>query len=159
MILCEKCFCDTEVISIIRGKGEKGSCPLCGSNNVYIYDTEKYEDLSIRFDDLLNLYTPVSMLPDLYPKEQTFDLTSELLNNWNIFKSKSKSDVHQIITVLCKEKYETWDWNYGHSPASNYTYAKRFDGGTLEGKETASFKNSLWRPILLSKETAPPLRL
>ncbi len=36
------------------------------------------------------------------------------------------------IEKLCKEKYETWDWNYGHSPASNYTYAKRFDGGTLE---------------------------
>ena len=45
MIICERCFCDTEVISVIRNKAEIGDCPLCKSKNVHIYDTDKYEDL------------------------------------------------------------------------------------------------------------------
>ena len=36
MVVCERCFCDTEVISVIRNKGEIGNCPLCKSKNVHI---------------------------------------------------------------------------------------------------------------------------
>ena len=43
MIICERCFCDTEVISVIRNKAEIGDCPLCKSKNVHIYDTDKYD--------------------------------------------------------------------------------------------------------------------
>ena len=63
MIICERCFCDTEVISVIQNKAEIGDCPLCKSKNVYIYDTDKYEDLSMMYDELLSIYTPVSLLP------------------------------------------------------------------------------------------------
>ena len=51
MIICENCFCDTEVISVIRNKGEIGECSLCKCKNVHIYDTDKYEDLSMMFDE------------------------------------------------------------------------------------------------------------
>lgn len=36
MIICERCFCDTEVISVIQNKAEIGDCPLCKSK-MYIY--------------------------------------------------------------------------------------------------------------------------
>lgn len=106
MIFCERCFCDTEVIYTIQNKDEIGECPLCKSKNVHIYDTDKYEDLSIRFDELLSIYTPASLLPRSYPKSDTRLLKSELINNWNIFNKISESDVYRIITEVCKEKYE-----------------------------------------------------
>ena len=106
MIICERCFCDTEVISVIQNKAEIGDCPLCKSKNVHIYDTDKYEDLSMMFDELLSIYTPISSLPDSYPKADTCMLKSELIHNWNIFNKKSEADVYNIITAICKEKYE-----------------------------------------------------
>ncbi|MCW5864113.1 MAG: lipoate--protein ligase [Anaerolineae bacterium] len=36
------------------------------------------------------------------------------------------------ITQLRDEKYATWEWNYGHSPAYNYHKAARTPGGMLE---------------------------
>ena len=106
MVICERCFCDTEVISVIRSKAEIGDCPLCKCKSVYIYDTDKYEDLSVMFDELISIYTPVSLLPDSYPKSDTRLLKTELINNWNIFTTKNESDVYNMITAICKEKYE-----------------------------------------------------
>ena len=106
MIVCEKCFCDTEIISVIRNKEDIGNCPMCKSKNVHIYDTDKYEDLSIMFDELISIYTPITQLLNSYPKSDTRLLKSELIKNWNIFNRKSEADVYNIITEICKEKYE-----------------------------------------------------
>lgn len=38
----------------------------------------------------------------------------------------------QGIQKLADEKYRTWDWKFGASPAFNYKTSKRFDGGKLE---------------------------
>lgn len=107
MIICERCFCDKEVISIIQSKGVVGECPLCKCKNVYIYDTDKCEEeeLSIMFDELISIYTPVSQLLESYPKSDTRLLKSELLNNWNIFNKKKELEIYNIITAICKEKY------------------------------------------------------
>ena len=57
-------------------------------------------------DELISVYTPCSMLPAMYPKSEMRMLKSELLINWNIFSTKSETDVYNIITSICKEKYE-----------------------------------------------------
>ncbi len=106
MIICEKCFCDTEVISVIKSKAKIGNCPLCKRKNVHIYDTDIDDDLSGWFDELVNIYTPVSLLPDSYPKSDTKLLKSELINNWNIFNKKSEAEVYNILSAICKEKYQ-----------------------------------------------------
>lgn len=36
------------------------------------------------------------------------------------------------IRKISKEKYETWDWNYGHSPKFNYVNEKKFAGGIVQ---------------------------
>ena len=100
MIICEKCFCDTEVISIIRNKAKIGDCPLCKCKNVHIYDTDKYEDLSMMFDELISIYTPISLLPDLYPKSDTRLLKTELINNSNLYNKKRQSDIYNIISAI-----------------------------------------------------------
>ena len=70
MIICEKCFCDEEIVSVIQSHAQKGVCSVCGSEGVYIYDTDKCDDLSVMFDELIDIYTPQSSLPDTYPKSE-----------------------------------------------------------------------------------------
>ncbi|MFP3387671.1 lipoate--protein ligase [Brevibacillus sp. SIMBA_040] len=36
------------------------------------------------------------------------------------------------IHELSRSRYQSWDWNYGKSPKSNYRQSKRFDIGTVE---------------------------
>lgn len=38
----------------------------------------------------------------------------------------------EIINKLVKERYATWEWNYGHSPAFNLKKSQRFPGGNIE---------------------------
>ena len=85
MIFCENCFQDAEVISIIRRQNFKGKCPICGKNNVYLYDTNNNYDLVSLFDDLISIFTPVSLLPTEYPKSEIKLLKTELKENWHIF--------------------------------------------------------------------------
>jgi lipoate-protein ligase A len=42
--------------------------------------------------------------------------------------SKDLSEVNRLV----KEKYATWDWNYGHSPDYSLVNSKRFSGGKIE---------------------------
>ncbi len=85
MLICEKCFSDSEVVSIIRNKAQIGDCQLCRCKNVHIYDTEKYDDLSMMFDELISIYTPASLLSDSFPKSETKLLKNEIISNWKIF--------------------------------------------------------------------------
>ena len=41
------------------------------------------------------------------------------------------SQDHAAISSLAKEKYSTWDWNYGYSPEYDIKKDFRFTGGTL----------------------------
>jgi len=39
------------------------------------------------------------------------------------------------IAELSKSRYQSWDWNYGNSPKSNFSQTKRFEGvGTIEAR-------------------------
>lgn len=106
MIFCEKCFYDTEVISRINMINHLGDCPLCHSKKVHIYDTDENSELTDMFEELLSIYTPISLLPSSYPRAETKLLKNELASNWNIFRNKSESDIYKIITAICREKYK-----------------------------------------------------
>ena len=43
----------------------------------------------------------------------------------------SKADLENIDSLM-KNKYMSWDWNYGESPEFNVKQGKRFDGGKIE---------------------------
>lgn len=106
MIFCERCFCDREIISVIRNIGEIGECPLCQSKKVHIYDTDKQDDLTGTFEEFVGIYTQISLLPETFPKAEIRLLKSELIQQWNIFNKRSEADVYKIITAICKEKYK-----------------------------------------------------
>jgi lipoate-protein ligase A len=46
-------------------------------------------------------------------------------------KELSEEDLEQI-RILQREKYDTWQWNYGKSPKYDYANKKRFSGGTVD---------------------------
>ncbi|NFT13725.1 lipoate--protein ligase [Clostridium botulinum] len=67
--------------------------------------------------------------------EEFKEILIENIFIWN--KSSLKeynltSDHINEIEKLMKEKYMTWQWNYGESPEFNYRNSKRLQGGKLE---------------------------
>ncbi len=71
------------------------------------------------------------------------DVTIEFLKHV-LLKSFSKEEDFKTIELtdvqldevkkIAKEKYETWEWNYGNSINSTYTNSKRFENGKIEVK-------------------------
>ena len=78
MLCCEKCFKDTEIKAIIRGGQTKGKCEFCGNENVYVCNLEDNEYLKDNFEQLLDVYTPMSDMRKEYPREN-LDLLKNIL--------------------------------------------------------------------------------
>lgn len=101
------CFEDVEIRTIITSIGENGTCDLTQEKDVYIYDTESVsEDYDIKayFLEIIDVYTPESMLPSDFPKENLKMLEEILVSDWSIF-SVPKESVKQIIVAICKSEY------------------------------------------------------
>ncbi len=67
--------------------------------------------------------------------EEFKEILIENIFIWNksSFKEYNLTSDHiNEIEKLMKEKYMTWQWNYGESPEFNYRNSKRFQGGKLE---------------------------
>ena len=72
MICCTNCFCDLEIKATIESLNHKGQCPICGSDNTWIYDSEIDADASA-FEEMLSsiieIYKPEEELDTSYPEE------------------------------------------------------------------------------------------
>lgn len=61
---------------------------------------------------------------------------------WDYLKSALLEDGYETGTVtkeeleeierIKREKYDTWEWNYGRSPKYNFNNSKRYSGGTVD---------------------------
>ena len=148
MIFCSKCFIDSEIQPIIEGLGVKGNCPVCGSNNVHLYDTDKNVELIEYFEELISIYTPIRLLPSGYPRSEVKLLKDDLLNNWCIFNNNiNDSKVYSIITSICQEKYkenpELFDGPVGIAELYDTTY----------NTEHSLLKTNSWENFLLDLKT------
>lgn len=66
----------------------------------------------------------------------------------------------QAVQRLRDEKYATWDWNYGKSPAYGMTNHRRFDGGTLEvhmNVKNAAIQDITFTGDFLSRKDLAPV--
>lgn len=108
MKFCSDCFNDTEICNLIENIENDGICDITNKKSAHIYDSEKHYSLKAYFEDLLNVYTPISSIGDNIDKANSVKLKYDLLeNNWNIFSNKCKhSDVYNILKNVCIEKYE-----------------------------------------------------
>lgn len=106
MICCEKCFNDTEIVSIIKSYGKKGTCDICGSKDVNVYDTESDDYLVELLEGLFDIYIEESEIGDIEPKIQKQYLKDELRTNWDIFNdSITPYHIQDIISSICKEYF------------------------------------------------------
>lgn len=58
-------------------------------------------------------------------------MLKSLLKNTNKVYNLTEEDIKRV-NEIAKEKFETWEWNYGASPKFNITKGKRYDGGKVE---------------------------
>lgn len=109
MIFCDRCFRDKEVSSIIRAvsDGTKGRCPVCGKDNVFLYNTDLQNDLTPYFEDLISIYSPTASLPEYYPIAERCTLIDELNDRWSIFERIPRESQYEIITAICHDLYTT----------------------------------------------------
>lgn len=102
------CFEDVEIRTIISSIGRKGNCELTGVENVYIYDTDgvsENTDLKSYFLEIIDVYTPESLLPVDFPYENLKMIEEILVSDWSIF-SVPKEYVKRILVSICKDEYD-----------------------------------------------------
>lgn len=104
MFCCSNCFCDSEIKAIIEGRKIRGTCDFCGASNSLVYDIEQDTTLAEMFGDLLDTYTPVSSLPDDFPRGSTDLIKNILHSKWNIF-NLAPDVIYRLITAICAERY------------------------------------------------------
>ena len=100
MVFCSNCFKDPEIVSIINRSSHKGTCPICGSSDVSLYDSETNKTLSGIFDNLLSVYTPFDDLPKDYPSDDLYPLSRTLAHDWNIFSDIDEETIIEIVKEL-----------------------------------------------------------
>ena len=100
MIICNKCFQDSEIKSIISKGGRRGKCPTCRANNVFLYDTDKEHELEPLFEQLINVYTPQNDFPPGFPIDEAKSIADVLKDDWNIFSDISNDTVLQMLKSL-----------------------------------------------------------
>ena len=99
MICCKECYKDSEIRAAIEIAGHKGDCPICGTKNTWLYDSEIDADktnVGELLESILELYVPDSELPITYPEEEKRTIEEQLLKDWDIFAGTVDS-VKQIV--------------------------------------------------------------
>lgn len=99
MICCVDCFNDKEVKAAIEMIGHKGNCPICGSLDTWIYDSDLDEDDSLveeMLGSIIEIYVPESELPYTYPSSDMKPIAERLCDEWRIF-SGAPSEVIEIV--------------------------------------------------------------
>jgi len=107
MFCCSNCFADSEIKAIINGNKVDGDCDFCGSRNIRVYEIGGDPTLTELFDGLLDVYSPVSELPEDFPSKQTGMMKDILSHNWRIFNNNNlePDKIHQLITEICSDRY------------------------------------------------------
>ena len=100
MIFCSECFRNLEIKAIIEERGTLGVCPICGSKEVPVFDTEQDSTLFGMFDNLISIYTAEVDLPKNYPVDERRTLVDAIKNEWDIFSEISDDTVLEILKSL-----------------------------------------------------------
>jgi lipoate-protein ligase A len=92
----------------IKSKGVKSVSARVGNINDYLQDKIDIEEFKKRI--LKNIFGDLESVEEYVLNE----------DDW------------KKINKLSKEKYQTWDWNYGKNPKYNYDNSYKYDAGLLD---------------------------
>ena len=140
MYCCIDCFADEEIRDIIQSGNIKDTCDFCGTHNTYVYDIEASSAITELFDPLLDIYTPISLLPHSFPHQHTGLIKDILCHDWQIFKLPPDV-IYKLITTLCADRYKEQPDLFNHPigifEIQNIDYLKAHS--ILKGYEWADF--------------------
>ena len=73
-------------------------------------------------------------LPEDMTLEEFWSKLLSKLSSDGLERRAVTGDETEKIRALAEEKYRSWEWTYGHSPAYDYKNRARFPGGTLQAE-------------------------
>lgn len=106
MICCDRCFKDEEIKSVIASYRKRGNCPLCGSRDAFIYDSDRDRNATLRvmFETVTDAYVPYDPARDKdVPRAEVLPLACHLKRDTSIFKV-DKSLVAEFLRTIIPDK-------------------------------------------------------
>lgn len=95
-------------------------------------DPEKYKDKAVKSVKArvtnISSHLPVPMAVT----EFISVLMSAVSGQPPVDESDLSGEEKEAVNLLAENRYRTWDWNFGYSPAYNFTRSVRTPGGLLE---------------------------
>ena len=149
MIFCSGCFQNTEIKSIIDERGTVGVCPVCGSKEVAIYNTERDSTLVGIFDNLLSIYTAEDDLPRDYPEGERRLLVDVIKNEWDIFSQIPDECILSILKSLSPTLWEDYPVVFEKTPNLHDLDAVVFKKGKSPNTVALTLRASL-KPVILA---------
>lgn len=129
MLCCERCFKDAEIKAIIKGGQKKGKCDFCYSEDIYVCELNNNEYLKDNFEQLIDVYTPIAVIGNEYPREKLDLLKNILHSHWNIFNLTTDGVYRFLISLLPekdKEQPELFDGPVGISGSISKEYLEEY---------------------------------
>lgn len=105
MVFCSECFVDPEIRARIKEINTIGNCPICGGKGVFLYDSNKNKSLDGVFDNLIDVYSTRTDLPDEASDQDLKMLANIFQEDWEIFSSISVTDISDILKTVSYEMY------------------------------------------------------
>lgn len=105
MIFCKDCFIDSEIRNIVGKSRRIGNCPICGTKNIQLYDTEIDSSVRDNFNRLFDLYTIETDASKDIPKVAFTSIIEDVIENWQIFNPiLNANQIRKILESLCHDK-------------------------------------------------------
>ena len=102
MICCERCFQDDNISAVIRNLNHKGQCPICGEQDVYLYNSDidaEQSELNEMLSQILSLYSPKDDWNQAYDECTFRTIEENLCFEWSIFRVNT-SGIRVIIEAI-----------------------------------------------------------
>lgn len=144
MIFCDNCFVDYEIKAIIKHLNHKGTCPLCGAKDAFLYDTTIHTSLLGVLDNLLLVYSAKADLPISAPDSDLKPITEILKSEWHVFSNISDSSIIDILKAISPEMYADFPEIFSEPVG----IAEKYDSKYL--KEHSILKSGKWEDFVYS---------
>lgn len=122
-----------------NGKMVQHGTILFNSEMAVLSEALKINPLKFRDKAVKSARARVTNLVDYLPEGMSLSEFKELLISRMLQHGDSENRIHQLsdeelagIQALAAEKYSTWDWNFGSSPAYDFNKAIKVPAGFIE---------------------------
>ena len=111
-------------------------CIMLDSNLDTVQNALRVKKAKIESKSIKSVRSRVTTINEHAPERITMDRFKETLSRHILTGKDSEAymltqEDHEAVERLVREKYGTWEWNYGRSPACSVRKEHRFPGGLI----------------------------